>query len=193
MSNSMERLIDFFVQILNIPFPLSERIVDFFDVQVLERGEYLTKEGKYCQRMCVIDEGYLRFYTHSEKKVVTHWIFGRQQLVTDISSFFLNTPSKWNIPAISKTTLFSISHDRYQVMKRKVPEWNQFEMIFIVKLMSALENRIYTLISMSAEERYRHLLEENTDILNELPLQYIASMIGTTPETLSRIRRKLIS
>ena len=193
MSNSMERLIDFFVQILNIPFPLSERIVDFFDVQVLERGEYLTKEGKYCQRMCVIDEGYLRFYTHSEKKVVTHWIFGRQQLVTDISSFFLNTPSKWNIQAISKTTLFSISHDRYQVMKRKVPEWNQFEMIFIVKLMSALENRIYTLISMSAEERYRHLLEENTDILNELPLQYIASMIGTTPETLSRIRRKLIS
>ena len=125
--------------------------------------------------------------------MITHWIFGKNQLLTDVSSYFLQNPAKWNIEAVSDTIIFSITKDNYQRLKVEVPEWNEYEIKFLIKLMSALENRIYTLISMSTEERYRYLFMEDSSMFKELPLQDIASMIGMTPETLSRIRRKVTS
>ena len=189
----MEQLTYFLKNSLNLPQQLAIRVIEFYEVDNLKKGEYLIKKGQYCRKMVVIEQGYLRFFSYAQEKMITHWIFGKNQLVTDVSSFFLEKPAKWNIQAISDTTFFSISHHNYQKLRVDVPEWNEYETMFLIKLMSALENRIYTLISMSTEERYRYLFEENSNLFNELPLQHIASMIGMTPETLSRIRKKISS
>ena len=86
-----------------------------------------------------------------------------------------------------------LSFEDYQKLRDLVPEWDVYEKLLLVKLMSALENRVYALLSMSTEERYHYLFESDPEMFNELPLNFLASMLGMTPETLSRIRRKSTS
>ena len=111
-------------------------------------------------------------------------------MVTDIASFSLQQPAKWNIQALTDTTILTLNYTNYQRLRLKVPEWDKYEKLLLIKLMSALENRVYALLSMSAEERYQYLFQSDSNMFNELPLRYLASMLGMTPETLSRIRRK---
>ena len=189
----MENLISFLKNDLNIPLYLVPEITKYYKQERYSRHDFVAKKGQHLQNLCIIKEGYLRFFTYSGEKAITHWIFGKDQLVTDISSFFLQKPAKWNIQAITDTDVFTISYDNYQELRYKMPEWDQYEKLFLIKLMSALENRVYALLSMSAEQRYQYLFQSDSKMFNELPLQYLASMLKMTPETLSRIRAKLNS
>ncbi len=189
----MQTLTSFLQKDLDIPEKLFSEIVGFYKEEQINKSEFLVKNGQYCYKMCLIEKGYFRFFSYSNKKVITHWIFGKNQLVTDVTSFFLQKPAKWNIQTLTDTTVYTLTYSNYQKLREKVPEWDNYEKLFLIKLMSALENRVYALLSMSAEERYQYLFQSDSNMFNELPLQYLASMLGMTPETLSRLRSKSIS
>ena len=189
----METLTSFLKEQLAIPEGLIQRIVAFYREEHLSKDYFLARQGKSCQRLCFLTNGYLRFYSYSREKAITHWIFGKGQLVTDVASFYLGEPAKWNIQALSDTVIQVINIEDYQRMRKTIPEWDAYEKRLLVKLMSALENRVYAFLSMSAEERFHYLLDSDPEMFNHLPLRYLASMLGMTPETLSRIRRKSIS
>lgn len=89
--------------------------------------------------------------------------------------------------------LFTISHEQYLQMGTLIPKWTELEKLFISKCFITLESRVLDLISLTAEERYQKLFDHNRALFNQVPLQYLASMLGMTPETFSRIRRKMIS
>lgn len=186
----MENLISFIQKDLDIPQKLVSTIIAYYRIERFSKNDFLVKKGGLCRKMCLIKEGYFRFFSYSDKKVITHWIFGSGQLVTDVASFFLQEPAKWNIQALMNTTAYTLAIEDYQKLRKAVPEWDNYEKLFLVKLMSALENRVYALLSMSAEERYQYLFASDSEMFNQLPLHFLASMLGMTPETLSRIRRK---
>lgn len=186
----MQSLTSFFRYELGIPEHLVSRIATYFTKEQISKNEFFAKKGRYCDRLCLIEKGYLRFFTYSEKKVITHWIFREGQLVTDVSSFYLRKPSKWNIQALADTHMYSLTFSDFQQLRSEIPEWDAYEKLLLVKLMSALENRVYALLSMTAEERYQYLYASDSKMFQELPLQFLASMLGMTPETLSRIRGK---
>ena len=189
----MKSLTSFLQKELGLPANLLSKVVEFYREEQLAKDEFLIQKGQFHCNMCLIEEGYFRFFSYSDKKVITHWIFGKDQLVTDVASFFLQQPAKWNIQALTNTTVFTLTYESYQHLRAQVPEWDQYEKLFLIKLMSALENRVYALLSMSAEERYQYLYQSDSNMFHELPLQYLASMLGMTPETLSRIRKKFSS
>lgn len=178
---------------LDIPDSLIPTVLSFYQEGVVKKDGFLVKKGQYCQKLCYIREGYLRFFSYSDTKTITHWIFGNDQLVTDLSGFYLREPAKWNIQAITETQIQYITFDDYQKLRQTIPKWDAYEKRLLIKLMSSLENRVYAFLSMSAEERYQYLFEAHHEIFNELPLNFLASMLGMTPETLSRIRRKINS
>lgn len=87
-------------------------------------------------------------------------------------------------------TLWTLDKADYQEFEQKIPNWNVLEKRFIAKCFMLLEQRIFQFISQSAEERYQQYFEANKELFNQVPLQYIASVLGMSPETLSRIRSK---
>ncbi len=186
----MQSLISFIKNELAIPQGLVSKVTAYYQKEQLSKHDFLVKKGAYCHRLCWIETGYMRFFSYADKKAVTHWIFGKGQSVTDVGSFFLQKPSKWNIQALTPVTIYTLTSENYQKLRTEVPEWDNYEKLFIIKLFCALENRVFALLSMSAEERYQYLFSSDSEMFNELPLKMLASMLGMTPETLSRVRRK---
>ncbi len=184
----MENLLVFLKKDLNIPTYLIPEVSKYFRIEEFSKSDFLVKQKYYCQKMSYIESGYFRFYSSSKEKLITHWIFGKGQLVTDISSFFLNEPAKWNIEALTYTKVYTINRDNYKLLKSSVNKWQSFESVMLIRFMSGLENRVYSFLSMSSEERYNYLFKSHPTIFNEVPLHYIASMLGMSAETLSRIR-----
>lgn len=113
-------------------------------------------------------------------------------MINDVSSFYLNQPSKWNFQALTDCQVYALHYDDYQKISNLLPDWHKHEKLWMIKLFTILENRIRTLLSMNAEERYQFLFKTHPELFNQVPLIYLASILSMTPETLSRIRRKKI-
>lgn len=169
------------------------RISTLFKPQQLKKGDYFLKTGQYSNNLSFIRTGMIRIYVVLEDKEVTQWISTPGYFVTDLSSLVFETPARWMMQALTDTELFTISRDDYRNIGQMIPQWHELEKLFIAKCFTILEDRIFTHLSMTAEERYHFFFEKNRELFNQVPLQYIASMLGMTPETFSRIRKKQLS
>lgn len=178
---------------LGIPRHHSQKVASLFQEETLKKGDYLVRKNGYCKKMVFIKNGYLRCHFLNEDKEVTYWIYWQGHLVTDSSSFFLDVPAKWNLQALTDCQVYSLSKTYYPKIKELAPIWESSEKLFFVKLLTSLEKRVYSLLSMTAEERYTFLYRSHKELFNQVPLKYIASMLKIAPETLSRIRRGTIS
>lgn len=169
------------------------KVADFFKPQSLSKGEFYLKSGKYQTNLSFIKTGYLRMFADSPNgaKEVTQWIAGPNSFVTDLSCLVFGTPAKWKIQALSDCELYTISQADYRNLEHIIPKWAQLEKRFLSKCFNTLEDRTFSHLSMNSEERYQMLFAYNQEMFNHVPLQYIASMLGMTPETFSRIRKKL--
>lgn len=167
-------------------------IISLFSPETIKKGDYMLKSGKNCNKMSFIKSGFLRIFVETEKKDVTQWISTKGYFITDIASFMYEIPARWSIQALEDTELFSISKKEYKSIQKLIPQWNELEKIFIIHCFITLEDRIFSHLSMTAEERYFSFFENNKELFNQVPLQYIASMLGMTPETFSRIRKRNI-
>ena len=110
--------------------------------------------------------------------------------MVDLSSFMFSLPARWNIQALTECEIYIIDSKDYRRIGQIISSWTELEKLFIAKCFTVLEDRIVTHLSMTAEERYAQLFNINKDLFNQVPLQYLASMLGMTPETLSRLRKK---
>lgn len=132
--------------------------------------------------------GFENFF-ETEDKEVTQWISTKGYFVTDLSGFIFNQPARWTIQALTDVEIYTIRKSEYEKIKTIIPRWPELERLFIVRCFTTLEDRIFSHLSMTAEERYHFFFENNKELFNQVPLQYIASMLGMRPETFSRIRK----
>lgn len=167
-----------------------KKIAASFKPETIKKGDYFLRSGAYCNKLSFIEEGLLRIYVDMQDREVTQWVSTPGAFVTEFSAFFYREASPRDIQALTDTRLLTISHEQYLALGKVLPAWNEFEKLFIGKCFVFMETRVFDLISLSAEERYKRLFEQNRELLNQVPLQYIASMLGMTPETFSRIRKK---
>lgn len=176
-------------------FGVSEKelalISSFFKEETLEKGDFFLKKGQYVQKLSFVKSGILRIYVETNDKEVTQWISTKGYFVTDLSSFVFEQPARFYIQALTPVELFSINKENYNQLSNVVQKWHFLEKLFIARCFTILEDRILAHLSMSSEERYVAFFEQNSALFNQVPLQYIASMLGMTPETLSRIRKKI--
>jgi CRP-like cAMP-binding protein len=129
--------------------------------------------------------------TTSDGKDTTKFFTPEYQLFTSQQSFSTQTPARENIEALEDAELLAISHAALQRIYDDVPKWHTL-IRRVLQDVNGMTERIYMdSITITAEERYRRLLEDESEIALRAPLKHIASYLGVTPESLSRIRKKL--
>lgn len=168
------------------------QVAQLFVPQTLHRQQFLLQTGQYDRSMSFLRTGFLRIYADAAngQKEITQWITTPGSFVMDLASFTFEQPARWNIQALTDCELYTISQADYRRIGDFYPAWPELEKLFLAKCFVTLENRVFDQLSCTAEEKYLQLFNTNPAIFNEVPLQYIASMLGMTPETLSRIRKK---
>jgi CRP/FNR family transcriptional regulator, anaerobic regulatory protein len=175
---------------LNLNQEQANSIANLFITEEIKKGSKLLNAGTRCTKLSFVHSGLVRIYTSNMDKEITQWISSPGYFCTDLASFMFGTSARWHIQALTDLSIYTITIDNYKLIANHVASWPEIEKMFLVKCFTLLEERIYSHLSMSAEQRYLSFFQSNPQLFNEVPLQYIASMLGMTAETFSRIRKK---
>jgi CRP-like cAMP-binding protein len=159
----------------------------------LAAGEHLLKAEAVCDRYLVVASGWLRSYTHdAQGDEVTTGFSGPGSAVFDVDSFFMRTPSRENIVALTRVNGAEIDFAGLNGLFHAHPEFREMGRAVLVKGFVALKQRMLAQIDRTAEERYAHLLRTRPELFQVAPLKHIASFLGVTDTSLSRIRREQV-
>jgi CRP-like cAMP-binding protein len=163
-------------------------------VKKLRKRQYLLQEGKVCEFVAFVGKGLLRSYLVDEKNNEHIVQFAPEDwFISDLSSFITNDSSNLNIDAIEDSELVLISQAAHMHLENVIPEFFKFNCMQYRGAYIALQKRLTNMFILSAEEKYINLLNIYPDIMQRVPQHMIASYLGLKPETLSRVRKKLVS
>lgn len=186
-----EPLIQFIQQHVPATRQTVEMIAGHFDERLLAKNEYLLKAGRVSNEYFFLADGFVRAFTlDADGQEVTTNFFGKNRAVFEVSSLFMRTVSTETIQALTDSTAFVIEFGTLNTLFHSLPEFREFGRAMLVKEFAAFKQRTLWLINKRAEERYADLIETNGDLFQYAPLKYIASYLGITDTSLSRIRRE---
>jgi len=150
----------------------------------------LHEKGKICNHFYIIISGIARVFYFKEDKDITCHFASEQESITAIDSFIQRKKSKYSIELLEETELFAISHSDLDNFFEKNPQYERFGRLFLEQIYVELVERIDDLQMLTAQERYDVLFTKKPKLFNRVSLKHIASFLGITAETLSRIRAK---
>ena len=160
-------------------------------IKKVRRRQYLLQEGDVWKYNAFVTKGCLRTYTIDEKGndhiinfAVENWWTG------DRESLASGQPSMYNIDALEDSEVVLITKTNFDKLCEEIPAFNTMVNAILQKSFIVAQNRIYTFISLSAEEKYIKFLEKYPHLAKRVPQSMIASYLGITAETLSRIRKQ---
>lgn len=156
------------------------------------KRQFLLNAGDVCQYMIFVERGLLRSFSddrngseHTMQFAMEGW------WISDMASFLSGEHSNYNIEALEESELLLMTRAVMDELIDKVPSIQGYFLTLMQNHIVALQRRINVVQSMSAEETYLKLMEVNPDLINRVSQQHIASYLGITPETLSRVRRQV--
>jgi CRP-like cAMP-binding protein len=163
-------------------------LYDCFEEVVLNKNEFLLREGNVCRFLYFLQKGAARGYYLLDGKEITHWFAFEDDFVTSFFSFITRQPAVENIQMLEGSVLWSISKDTLAQLFNQFHDIERLVRIVTEKYYIRLEERFVNAHFKTASERYENLLQQAPHILERVPLGHIASYLGISPETLSRTR-----
>jgi len=157
----------------------------------LPKGTLLLEQGKTCKYLNFMEIGFARAFYYQDGKEITSWFAFENDIVASMYSFTTQKPSYENIEIIEDSVLHSIYFDNLQQLYNMYPEFNLIGRLLIEKYFVELEERIFSLQMKSAKERYNEIVKKHPEFLKRASLGHIASYLGISQETLSRIRANI--
>ena len=156
----------------------------------LSRDDVLLEQGAISNDIYFVAEGILRASCDVEGKEVTRWFCFEDDFATAYFSFVYRQPSEDKITAVTDTEIFSISHRALEALTVKDPVWIDLNRHLVEHYYTILLDRVMSFQTCSTAERYSALLAERPDIEDQVPLGHLASYLGMSQETLSRLRKR---
>lgn len=174
--------------------PLSEaskiQLLTCVTFKSIPKGNYILKHGEICKDIYYINKGFARIFYYKNGKEITEWFADEKQFCFSITSYFNNEPSNLVIDVLEDSEVFFLSKAKHdQLIKTNIEVANMMINSLSRSLILSQE-RMEALQFQTAKQRYDSLLKNHPEILKKVPLQYLASYLGITQETLSRIRAK---
>lgn len=189
--SNKESLVRFLSCTNHLTHAQSVEVSETFQYKHINKNDYLLEEGRVANEYYFLQEGFLRSYVYDVlgNDITTHF-YKPQQPVFEVSSFFTRSKSKENIQAITSCSGWYISFDQLNSLFHSHPQFREFGRTILVKGFADLKGRMLLMLTETAEKRYQELLTSNHELLKYASLKHIATYLGITDTSLSRIRKE---
>lgn len=169
----------------------AQEIAAVFLPKEIAKDKFLLKEGRVCDEYFFMEAGFMRAFAHDTEgqEITTDFYFG-SSIVFEVSSFFTRTESRENIQATEPCMGWCITYEKLNMLFHSLPEFREFGRAVLVKGFTSLKKRMLSMITETAEQRYEALLTTKPEIFQHASLKHIASYLGVTDTSLSRIRKE---
>jgi len=186
-----EALAGYFRSTNLVSLPVAIEIADKFNRKDISKNQFQLTEGKVCDEYLFLEKGCMRAFAHDTggNEVTTNFYLPKE-VIFEVSSFFNRTRSKENIQALTDCEGWYITFEQLNGLFHALPEFREFGRSILVRGFAELKTRMLSTITETAEERYAALLKTKPEIFQHAQLKTIASYLGITDTSLSRIRKE---
>ena len=153
-----------------------------------KKGEHLIRQGEVAKKLYFLEKGSCRSYTLKDGKDITTWFTLEQEFITPFTSFFPQQPSYESIELLEDSQLVGFDHHRFQHLRETSTTFEKLVNHFISQYTIQLEERLLVLQTYTAKEKYAYLLNQFPVLIQRIPVKHLASFLGISRETLSRMR-----
>lgn len=168
-------------------------ICSYMEELTLPKKTKFLKEGDVCEYIAFIKRGCMRLYNIDPNLNEQIILLGFEDFwMSDLYSFITQTPAVNTIETIEETEMLILHHDKLEELYKAIPQLERYFRILIQNAYTSMQQRLNCTLSASAEDRYQRLIEREPNISRRVPLVHVASYLGITPESLSRIRKKIV-
>ncbi|WP_125574059.1 Crp/Fnr family transcriptional regulator [Levilactobacillus huananensis] len=168
-----------------------DKLGPLFVAKTVPAESTLLAEGEVATDLFFVMKGALRLWHNSEGRDVTLQFFFENQIVSSFESFYLDQPSAFSIESFEETQVLMLRKADFNRLRHTYPSIEPAITRFICERFIAYRNIFFTQLQDSPEDRYRQLVVDDPEILERVPLRLVASYLGITPVSLSRIRTRL--
>lgn len=169
-----------------------EKVLEGFTLKPFAKGDFFIEEGKVCRHLAFVESGLFQYYTLANGDEITTYVVGEGGFLTSLVSFLGQTPTRENLRCMADGALWMIHHDAMRRQLETVPGFKDFYIGLLEWQIGCIDNSRFDFILLSAEERYEKMMREEPHMLQQIPLQLLASILGITPRHLSRIRKNIV-
>lgn len=188
--------IDFFQSIYNHPLIDKNNLNEIMDAHEkidFSKGSYFLESGKMANEYYLIEKGLLRAYVHDfNGNEITTDFTCKNEISIEVSSLFQRIPSKENIIALTNGTAWKIEFEIFQELFHKIEGFREWGRAWMSEQLFISKQRKIEMLTKNATERYRMLINEKAEIVQHAPIKHIASYLGITDTSLSRIRKEIL-
>ena len=171
--------------------PEAETISSLFKKKVILKNDFFIEEGMVSKYLAFITKGLFQYFYNKEGKEITTYISGENTFLASLGSFINQQPGKECVRAIADSEVWIIHYNDLQQLKKDSEPFKTFYIEVLEHLIVCMDDSKNKLITHTAEERYASLLKDEPGLLQQIPLQYLATILGVTPRHLSRIRNNI--
>lgn len=172
-----------------------EQFSEHLYLKKLNKKELLISGDKVCNEVCFILKGAFRFYFVKDGIEISNYFCFQNELISSYRSFLKRTPSVINIEAMENAELICFSYLSLQTLlanEKTAFKMERFGRTIAEYLICCYEERVFSFVTQTPEERYLKLVEQEADLLQKIPQHYLANYLGITPVSLSRIRKRIV-
>lgn len=160
----------------------------------IEKGKIFLHEGETANEYYLLESGLVRAFVYDyDNNEITTEFFTKGDIVIVPASLFQRTPSQENLQAVTDCTLLKIEFDDFQHIYHTIPGFSEWGRLWFSYQVFSMKQRSLDMVTLSATKRYLNLMEQKSDVVRFAPLKQIASYLGVTDTSLSRIRKELVS
>lgn len=191
MNNEIKNFKNHLAKVISMDDKSFDIATEYFQIEKIFKGEYLVKEGQICNKIAYINEGLFRIYNLKDGIEINTCFCKEDSIITSFNSFVNQIPSIESIQALENSVLVTLSMRNLLKLQNVSAIWQKIRQLLTEKECLRLSDRASSLSFESALEKYENLLKYQREIIQRVSIQHIASYIGVSRETLSRIRSKI--
>jgi CRP-like cAMP-binding protein len=187
----MESLINYLLQFGQLNQQQIDLVKDKTKVVELKKADYFSEAGKIAKQVAFVTEGILRVcYYNNKGEEITRYFIDENNFAVDLNSFSMQIPSSEYIQAITDCKLIVFSAEALKELSLTIIDWDTIINKITAKSLIEKVNRISPMLAEDASSRYLNFLNKFPHLANRIPLSFLASYLGITQSSLSRIRKK---